>query len=321
MQFTNRSGLIITLFAATTVQIGSRAVGAPSADSPNDYQVVTVNDKSERQPKDAPDHDIVVFLPEPAKRAPLEFASDAGNGEYRFSPDCRWLYGEYTLGSGMAIAEVFLHRDGPHFVALDRKKLFSDLAWEFCFKQRHAAIVKRADAEAQIIDFVAWSPDAARLLVSLRGGTRHGDGIYAWNVYWNTGTQAFELTDYLRSLNRAAERRWSDDNFRGNSALAACAEPLEGGWPDEATARKAYAALDTRLNDVYAARLGKLLPKDQRIERSDQREWLKRRDEGARVYAGFGADAAAKEVRHLQYLAGATRQRVADFSPGESEDE
>ena len=65
-----------------------------------------------------------------------------------------------------------------------------------------------------MIKFSCWSFDASRLLVVMLGGEdrRSTDERY---LYFNTLTSRFELTDYLRKLNKTEPE------------FLACAEPVD----------------------------------------------------------------------------------------------
>jgi uncharacterized protein YecT (DUF1311 family) len=63
------------------------------------------------------------------------------------------------------------------------------------------------------------------------------------------------------------------------------------------------------LNAVYATQI-KATPADQVVFlRSEQRDWIKRRDAGLKLYLSF-AGRAEKESRRLQYLGDVTAARL-----------
>jgi hypothetical protein len=87
-----------------------------------------------------------------------------------------------------------------------------------------------------MIDFVAWSPDSARVLVSLRAGDFDGErtrGVYMWYVYFNS---KFELTERLRAANKGAWKRW--ENF-GEERAATFKELNTAERVDQSTRSKA----------------------------------------------------------------------------------
>jgi len=67
----------------------------------------------------------------------------------------------------------------------------------------------------EIVDFVNWSPDSARVHFSLRAGKRvigkGSFGYYDWHACYNVRSGKFELTDELRALNRSAHKVRPED--------------------------------------------------------------------------------------------------------------
>src|SRR5690242_13050240 len=88
--------------------------------------------------------------------------------------------------------KLFKRGEGLRFQEIEAAG--SDEAWKFFAKKEG----ELDEQDFEIIDLVAWSPDSNRLLIDLRGGSRGSSGIYRWYAYFNTKTQRFELTDYLR---------------------------------------------------------------------------------------------------------------------------
>ena len=113
--------------------------------------------------------------------------------------------------------------------------------------------------ESEIIDFVAWSPDSKRLLVDLRGGSRRWRRDLSLGTRtFNTKTQQFELTDYLRKLNKGARDRWKNFQPRKTFASfpeAASAEPL-GELSPEAELKKRAQEADQREEELHQQIMG-----------------------------------------------------------------
>src|SRR6266480_1803454 len=77
----------------------------------------------------------------------------------------------------------------------------------------------------------------------LRGGEDKRD-MHEGYIYFNTRTKKFEVTDYLRKLNKT------------KANVLACAEPVDP-LPSEAELKTRFDTLDRRLNTRYAEVLGK----------------------------------------------------------------
>jgi uncharacterized protein YecT (DUF1311 family) len=146
-----------------------------------------------------------------------------------------------------------------------------------------------------MIEFGCWSFDASRVLVVMLGGEdrRSTDQGY---VYFNTRTNKFELTDYLRKLNKTKAK------------FLACVEPVDA-LPSEADLKTQYEELDQKLNKRYAEVIAKTDKERVSNVRQGQRNWIKHRDEGAKFYVSL-FPAAEKEQRRLQFLCDVTETRI-----------
>jgi uncharacterized protein YecT (DUF1311 family) len=214
---------------------------------------------------------------------------------FHASPDEHWLFALHHVGSGLCDGNLF-HVTSPSEVTLVKKAApFSQLAWENGRKLGALQHNYSAEGLYAMTFFVGWSPDSVRLLIRLGGGEWKGAFTERF-IYFNTWTQTFEVTDYLRRLNKLSELRM------------ACAEPLTP-LPDETALQKRYAESDATLNQVYRAKLPALEKTASDNLRQDQREWLRERDAGVAPYvSSFSAE--EKERRRLQYLAAVTAARV-----------
>jgi lysozyme inhibitor LprI len=154
------------------------------------------------------------------------------------------------------------------------------------------------DSHEGIIDFVAWSTDSNRLLVALRGGDfddQRNRGVYRWFVYFNTKNQNFELTDYLRRLNRGAWDRYanfSEDNPDVGLVEEVIAEPLSE-LPPEAESKKRYEKADRHLNELYQKVSKQGSQEAQTNWSRDRKQWIRNREAGAKLYAQSGPERTA----------------------------
>src|SRR5438046_1168984 len=129
----------------------------------------------------------------------------------------------------------------------------------------------------------------------LRGGDRHKT-LHACYVYFNTRTGTFEMTDYLRKLNKT------------KSSGLACAEPTDP-IPSEADLKTRLDTLDRQLNKKYADVIAQSEKDRVSLVREAQRKWIKHRDEGAKLYASLFPP-AERELRRLQFLGDVTAARI-----------
>ncbi len=200
--------------------------------------------------------------------------------EFHFSPNDEWIFSPYHVGSCLRDA-VLYHRINP--TKTDILDKFTGLAW-------------------QSAGFECWSIDSARLLIELLGDEDKREMQQRY-LYFNTRKQQFELSDYLRKLNKS------------RSEKLVCAEPVDP-LPDEAELKTKFDALDQQLNKRYAEVLAKAVKDRVSLVREAQRTWIKHRDDGAKFYVSL-FPAAEKERRRLQFLCDVTAARI-DTQPGEA---
>src|SRR5437764_4460808 len=241
-----------------------------------------------------------------AELPPLEGISPFDD-EFHASPNEEWIFGTRKMAHGFSNGDLF-HRVDPQHVEIaptQEDQSFNDRVWPYCVKQSALKANYSAEedgADTGLTDFVAWSFDSSRLLVQLRGGDRHKT-LHSCYVYFNTRTNRFEMTDYLRKLNKS------------KSAVAACAEPTDP-LPGEAELKVRLDALDQQLNKMYGevlAHAGEGVP----LVREGQRKWIKHRDEGAKLYVSLFPQ-AERERRRLQFLGDVTAARI-EVPPGKWE--
>src|SRR6266496_292787 len=220
--------------------------------------------------------------------------------ECHAAPNEEWIFGTRKMAHGCSNGDLF-HRVDPQHVEIaptQEDQSFNDRVWPYCVKQGALKANYSAEedgADTGLTDFVAWSFDSSRLLVQLRGGDRHRP-LHACYVYFNTRTRTFEMTDYLRKLNKT------------KSSGLACAEPTDP-IPSEADLKTRLDALDRQLNKKYADVIAQSEKDRVSLVREAQRNWIKHRDEGARFYVSLFPE-AEKERRRLQLLGDVTAARI-----------
>lgn len=213
--------------------------------------------------------------------------------EFHASPNEEWIWTAHHIGSCLRGCELF-HRAGP--ARIDRVEEFNQRAWASAVKLGLFARNFSDEGQCHMVDFDGWSGDSTRLLFTLRGGEEKRDLRNGRRIYFNTRTQTFELTDYLRKLNKT------------KSEILGCAEPVDP-LPPEAELKKRLDSLDQKLNAKYAEVLAKTVKDRVSLVRDAQREWLKQREAGEKLYVSF-FPTAEKPLRRLQFLADVNAARI-----------
>src|SRR2546427_5291145 len=226
-----------------------------------------------------------------AKMPPLEGISPVDD-EFHFSPNDEWIFGLRHGGSCLRDGDLF-HRLVPD--KIDMFESFNEAAWENAVKLGAFKRDFSAEGFCAMTEFVSWSFDSARLLIELRGGEDKRE-MHEGYVYFNLRTKNFEVSSYLRKLNKT------------KSNVLACAEPVDP-LPDEAELKTKFDALDQQLNKRYAEVLAKTVKDRVSLVREAQRTWIKHRDDGAKFYVSL-FPAAEKERRRLQFLCDVTAARI-----------
>src|SRR6266542_5885676 len=211
---------------------------------------------------------------------------------YHFSPNDEWIFGLRHGGSCLRDADLF-HRLAPD--KIDMFESFNEAAWKNAVKLGAFKRDFSAEGFCAMTEFVSWSFDSARLLIELRGGEDKRE-MHEGYIYFNTRTKTFEITDYLRKLNKA------------KSDVLACAEPVDP-LPSEAELKTRFDALDQQLNKTYGGVIAKTQKDRVSLVREAQRTWIKHRDEGAKIYVSLFPD-AEKERRRLQFVGDVTAARI-----------
>ena len=244
----------------------------------------------------------LVSTKDPAARAkmPLLEGVSSFDDEFHASPNEEWLFGGRKMAHGVRNGDLFHRVDSQHVeIAPTREdQSFNDRVWQYCVKQGalKANYSKEEDnADTGMTDFVAWSLDSSRFLVRLVGGDHHRT-LHTCYVYFNTRTKNFEMTDYLRKLNKT------------KSKALACAEPTDP-LPSEEELKARFDKLDQQLNKTYSEVLAKMEKDRVSLVREAQRAWIKHRDEGAKFYASLFPQ-GEREQRRLQFLSDVTAARI-----------
>jgi uncharacterized protein YecT (DUF1311 family) len=220
--------------------------------------------------------------------------------EYHSSPNDEWIFGVRRIAHGFSNGDLF-HRVDPQHIEIAPTKedqSFNDRVWPFCVRQgalKANCSLEEADADVGETSFAAWSLDSARLLVQLRGGNRK-KMLHTCYVYFNTRSENFEMTDYLRKLNKA------------KSEALACAEPTDR-LPSEAELKTRFDKLDQQLNKTYGEVIAKITKDRVSLVREAQGLWIKHRDEGEKLYVSMFPQ-KEREQRRLQFLGDVTAARI-----------
>jgi len=240
----------------------------------------------------------VVSTKDPTQRARIPKESSdpmLDDDEFDCSPDDQWIFGSRHAGSGLRDATLY-HRVTPLKIELvSSGESFNQAAWANGLKlgaQKHDYCGEGLYA---LTSFDCWSLDSGRVLIDLTGGEEKKD-MQSGLLYFNTRTSKFEVTDYLRRMNRSKPK-----------ALL-CAEPVDP-LPSEPELKARYERLDQQLNTTYAQVLAKTEKERLPVVRDAQRDWIKRRDEGAKIYISLFPQ-AERERRRWQFLGDVTAARI-----------
>lgn len=244
--------------------------------------------------------DFVVSTTDPKVREPLDDHPDTTAVSYIISPDEKWIYEEKTYGHLMTGGELYERGEGLKFQEANKSQSFAEMVWRFFAKEERiepddvpSPSGGRDCCEGGLIDFAGWSSDSGRLLVGLRGGDFDGQrsrGVYRWFVYFNTENRNFELTKYLRRLNKGAWDRYanfSEDNPDVGLVEEVIAEPLSE-LPPEAESKKRYEKADRHVNELYQ-KVGNHGSQEAQANWSRiRKQWIRNREAGAKFYALSG---------------------------------
>ncbi|HEU5238009.1 MAG TPA: hypothetical protein VFU37_12815 [Pyrinomonadaceae bacterium] len=257
---------------------------------------------------DPHEQQFIVSTADSKVREPLGEERQAQPATYFISPDEQWIFADVHYGSGMGGAHLYQRKKDLKF----ERVIDEDQIWKFFEKQALAGKERPSDWDVHIVDFIAWSPDSARVLFSLRTGMRvpgKGSlGYYGWHAYYNVRTGKFEVTDYLRALTRSAHKIRPEDQDKGPVSTAASAEPL-ADLPPETELRKRAEEADRREKKLYEQIVAKVSKEQAANERDAQRDWSRTREPSAKFYAKSGPKATAGQ-RYWQYMLDSAENRL-----------
>jgi Protein of unknown function (DUF1311). len=278
----------LTVFAIVTYTI------SPGARQLDGNEVLYTNLSGLRVDKSGTDYWVTfssgdrVKLPIPAmENSDWNYVLD----EFHSSPNEEWIFAIRRLGSREHASDLF-HRTAP--ARIEMIDNFHERGWENAVKL--GLFNKNWSNEGTFwTSFQAWSIDSARGLFSLCGGETKSE-MECCEIYFNTRTQKFELTDYLRKVNQT------------KSEVLTAAEPVDP-LPNESELKAKYDALDRQLNKSYAGYIAKLAPQQVASLREVQRGWLKKLVAGEKYYWSFFPQ-VEKERRRLQFRCDVTVARI-----------
>jgi uncharacterized protein YecT (DUF1311 family) len=248
----------------------------------------------------APDETADIWLvsaKDPAQRAklPKQSPDSPTDDEFHFSPNEEWLFGLRHVGSGLRNGNIYHLRQPFRIEVVGKQGYFNEFVWEEGVK---LGVLKQNYSAAGVYAMTAfgnWSFDSSRLLIRLCGGEKKGN-LHCGFLYFNTRTNKFEATDYSRKLSKAKPEPLP------------CAEPLDP-LPSEAELKQRFDTLDRELNKKYAEVLAKAEKDRVSLLREAQRNWLKKRDAGEKIYVE-SFPSPEKPQRRLQYLGNVTAARI-----------
>jgi uncharacterized protein YecT (DUF1311 family) len=244
----------------------------------------------ENRSKDAADI-WVVSEKDPTQQAKLPLESPRFiPDEFHFSPHEEWIFALWMAATHHG--ELFHRKSALEIEKFDSAKSFYELAW--AESTRLGAVPHEYWGDQ--MSFGCWSMDSGRLLVKLEWEVKKEVPPTGY-VYVNTRARQFELTNYLRKINKA------------QTAALVCAEPVDP-LPSQPELKARFDKLDRELNKSYSALLAKTEKERLYIVRDAQRTWVKHRDEGAKIYFSLFPQ-SERESRRLQFLCDVTAVRIA----------
>jgi hypothetical protein len=202
--------------------------------SSGSFKIESVEEAQKPDTDEVDVSEFVVSTKDPQRKELLDEHPNTTHVSFHVSPDQKWIYESLSYGSRMNGAQLFKCKDGLKFEPLQRD--FEEAVWEFFGKEEKVEKSRvpyfAGDSHEGIIDFVAWSHDSNRILLTLRVGDFDGvrqRGVYLWYLYFNTRENKFELTDHLRAANEGAWKR--RENFGEEDAVKfkelTSAEPVD----------------------------------------------------------------------------------------------
>src|SRR5690349_15006187 len=148
----------------------------------------------------------IVTAADENQRTKMHSAEMVTPEEFRFSPYEKWLYVELHHGSCMSGADLYHRNNAKAAGAADAapfqpiEPALEEGACSEAIKQRLFTINFADEGLCAMVRFGGWSDDSGRLLLIIRGGEERRETIGQY-LYYNTRTNGFELTPYLRKVN------------------------------------------------------------------------------------------------------------------------
>jgi len=211
----------LLLVAGAFVYLLDNPLSAQIASS-GSFKIESVEEAQKPDTDEVEVSEFVVSTKDPHRREMLDEHPNTTHVSFHVSPDQKWIYESLSYGSRMNGAQLFKSKEGLKFEPLQRN--FEEAVWEFFGREEKIEKSRvpyfAGDSHEGIIDFVAWSPDSNRVLLTLRVGDFDGvrqRGVYLWYLYFNTKEGRFELTDRLRAANKGAWKR--RENFGEEDAV------------------------------------------------------------------------------------------------------
>lgn len=239
----------------------------------------------------------LVSTKDPAQRAklPKQSADSPTDDEFHFSPNEEWLFGSRHVGSGLRYGNIYHLLQPLRIEVVGKGRDFNELVWAEAVRLGALRTNYGALGFYAMTAFGNWSLDSGRLLIRLCGGEEKRNMLCGF-LYFNARTNKFEVTDYSRKLNKAKPEPLP------------CAEPIDP-LPSEAELKERFDRLDRDLNKKYPEVLAKTEKDRVPVVRESQRNWLKKRDAGEKIYVE-SFPSTEKAQRRLQYLGDVTAARI-----------
>ena len=258
----------------------------------------------------------VVSTKNPAQREKLPETqpTDEFDQEFHGSPNDRWLfYIEGPRNHEMPSPAVYERTGDVKFVeSKEFSATIEDFAVKNCGLTKHD-FIQPNDRHCLETDFRGWSVDSSRVLLLLWGCEGDNQGY----AYFNTRTKKFELTPYLRALNKIFRRRPATPSMDYKVGEVVCCEPVDP-LPADAELKTRFETLDQQLNKMYDGQVKAAKDDEAEVLRQAQRTWMTARDGGLKIYLN-NAPKAEGERRRLQFLGDAAAERIADLTPDKTE--
>ena len=193
------------------------SIALPAQTDPGgSFKIESVEGAQKPDRDDVDVSEFVVSTKDPNLKGLLTEHPSTTHVSFHISPNEKWIYESKSYGSRMNGGQLFKRGDGLRFDAPEAD--FDAAVWLFFGTEEKIEKSRvpyfAGDSGEGIIDFVAWSRDSNRVLLTLRVGDFDGKrdrGVYLWYLYFDTQAGKFELTDRLRAANKGAWKRW--ENF------------------------------------------------------------------------------------------------------------